>query len=361
MNPIPANKKINPILVFFVIHSSQIGIGILGFQREIAKKAGYDSWMAVILAIIGAHVILYIMFKIAEFGKGDIIQTHYFVYGKIVGRVFNIFLIVYFVAYSALLIRSYIQIIQIWMFPDLNSFWFALALLLIAMYFVFGGFRTVSEIAFFSVILPSYLILAFFFAIPFSDYTDFQPIFSHSLKDIMWATYHMSITIKGYETLLLFYPFIEKPNSAKKWAHYGILFSGLVYLFIVIISFGYYSQPQLQHHIWATLSIYKIVKLPFLWRFDYIGISMYSLIILSNLCLALWCASRIMKFSVKLKQKKAIVVLAIIILTTIPLMETNLQIETYMTMLNTVGFSINFVYIPLLFIILLIVRKVKKA
>ncbi|WP_199795793.1 GerAB/ArcD/ProY family transporter, partial [Bacillus thuringiensis] len=42
--------QISPIYVFFLIHSAQFGAGVLGFARIVAKKAGYDAWIGVVLA-----------------------------------------------------------------------------------------------------------------------------------------------------------------------------------------------------------------------------------------------------------------------------------------------------------------------
>ena len=53
---VPESKKISPFLVFFLIHSMQSGVGILGFQRFIAKSAGYDAWMSIILSGLMIHI-----------------------------------------------------------------------------------------------------------------------------------------------------------------------------------------------------------------------------------------------------------------------------------------------------------------
>ncbi|MBS4178513.1 GerAB/ArcD/ProY family transporter [Lederbergia citrea] len=362
MDSIPKKQQIAPFLVFFVIHSVQIGIGILGFQREVANSAGYDSWIAVIIATLGTTIVLFIIFKVIELGKGDLIQTHYFVYGKIFGRLFNVVIAIYFTAIVIGVIRTYIEILQVWFFEDLSVFWFTFSFLLLAIYIVNGGFKTIVGISFFSVILPIYVYFTFLFAVPYSDYTDFLPVLDHSLKSIMKASFQLSLSFIGYEALLIFYPFIQDGKKAKKWAHLGNLATGFIYLFIIFISFGYYSEPQLRHIIWATISIWKIVKLSFLWRFEYIGIATWFLVILPNICIPLWCASRIMKKTVKITQRKALIGISIVVLVlTSSLFQTRKQISAFLQLLGNVGVIINFIYIPLLLLLVLIARKVKKG
>ncbi len=361
MESINKGKQIAPYLVFFVIHSVQIGIGILSFQRVIAKSAGYDSWISVIIATACAHIALFVIFKVLELGKGDLIETHYFVYGNIFGRIINVLFALYFTSLVIGVIRGYIEILQVWLFEDLSVFWFALSILLLAIYIVNGGFRTIVGISFFSIVLPLYIYFVFLFAVPYSDYTDFLPVLDHSFKSIMKASFQLSFSYIGYETLLIFYPFIQDGKKAKKWAHLGILITGFIYLYIIFISFGFYSEPQLEHIIWATPSIWKIVKLPFMWRFEYIGISTWFLVILPNICIPLWCASRIMKKTIKITQRKSLIWISIVVLIVSPLLQTRTQIGQYLQIVGKAGLVLNYMYIPIILLLLLATRKVKKV
>ena len=47
-------------------------------------------------------------------------------------------------------------------------------------------------------------------------------------------------------------------------------FSTLIYVVLAIVSFMYYSEGQLNHTIWPTLTMLKIIKVPFIQRFEYI-------------------------------------------------------------------------------------------
>ncbi|MBS4208485.1 GerAB/ArcD/ProY family transporter [Bacillus sp. FJAT-50079] len=361
MVPIPKTKQISPYLVFFVIHAMQIGIGILGFQRDIAKTAGYDSWLSVIIGTICALISLFIMFKVLELGKDDLADTHYFVYGKIFGRLFNMITSLYFIGVAIAIIRTYIEILQVWLFEDLSVFWFSFSFLLLAIYIINGGFRTIVGIAFFSVILPFYLYFIFLFAVPYSDYSDFLPLLHHSFSKIIKASFQLSLSFIGYEALLIFSPFIEDRQKAKKWAYLGILMTGFIYLYITFISFGFYSEPQLSHIIWATPSLWKIVKFSFLWRFEYIGISTWFLVILPNICITLWCASRLMKKTIKITQRKALFLISFIVLIASSFFETRQQIITFLNLMGNIGIIFNFIYVPLLLLFIFIARKVKKA
>jgi spore germination protein AB len=357
---IPESRKISPYLVFYTVVSMQIGVGALGFQRIIAQIAGYDSWQSVIFAGLATNVIMWFMYKQLETVNGDITDIHRFVFGKWIGSIFNILFIFYFSMLVLTILRTYIEVIQVWMFPDLHTFWFALLYLLLSIYIVNGGIRTVVGIAFFAYVLPFYIIFVFGFAVPYSDFRHFLPLFSHSINDVLSASQSMSLTYIGYETIFVFYPFIKDPKKSKKWAHSGLLFSTILYLYITIITFAFYAQRQLQKDVWATLTTFKIVHFPVVERFEYIGIANWCLIILPNVSLSLWCASRILKKTLKIKQKKGVVILSALILFGCLMLKTRLHIDLLNNFVGNIGFLINFVYVPILFLLLKIVKKVKK-
>jgi spore germination protein AB len=186
------------------------------------------------------------------------------------------------------------------------------------------------------------------------------PIFNHSVKDIAISTKEMSLTIIGFEALLLYYPFLKNVDKSKKWAHLAVVFSTLVYTFICIVSIIYFSEEQLRKNVWATLTIWKIVEMPFVERFEYIGIANWNLVILPNICLATWCASRCLKDAFKFKQKYSLIFVLLLVYFIVNLSQTREQISFMNGIVGQVGFYIVFVYIPIMFFLTLIIRKIKE-
>ena len=65
-----------------------------------------------------------------------------------------------------------------------------------------------------------------------------------------------------------------------------------LYLCTALVSFAYFSQGQLGHTIWPTLTMAKIIEIPFLQRFEYILISMWLLVVLPTIAVSVWCTIR---------------------------------------------------------------------
>jgi spore germination protein (amino acid permease) len=275
------------------------------------------------------------------------------------GNLLTLPFVLYFSLITVAVLREFIEVIQVWMFQDLSPFWFSLAFFGLAIYIIFGGFRTVTGVAFFGVVLPAYLIVTFFATIPYANIRNLLPIFDHSIKDLALGAYQMSLTYLGWEVLLFIYPMIKEPKKSKKWAHLGVLYTTLLYTMITIITFTYFSEGQLQKNVWATLTIWKIIEMPFVERFEYIGIANWIIIILPNFCIGIWCASRILKRVTKMKQKHGVLLFSLASLIAINFFKTREQINNLITYTGKISFFINYGYIPLLFFLVLIVKKVK--
>ncbi|TDK60975.1 spore gernimation protein GerB [Bacillus salipaludis] len=357
---VPEHVKISPFLVFFLVHSMQFGVGTLGFQRYIAQIAGYDAWISVLIAGLSIHILVWMLYKIMETVNGDILTAHSFVYGKKIGKLLSIPYVLYFIMIAITTLRIFIEVIQVWMFDDFSTFWFSLAFCGLAIYIVFGGFRTVTGVAFFGVVLPAYLFFTFLFTVPYGDMRNLLPIFDHSIMDLMKASYQMSLTYLGYEILFFVYPFIKQPDKSKKWAHLAVLFSTILYTILTFITFSYFSEGQLQKNRWATLTMWKIIEMPFVERFEYIGIANWLILILPNFCIAIWCASRIVKKVVNLKQKYGVFIISLIILISINFFKTRQQIYMVANFTGSISFFMNYGYIPILLFLVLLKKKVKK-
>ncbi|MCA1055492.1 spore germination protein [Rossellomorea aquimaris] len=360
MLQIPERNKISPGLVFFLVHSIQVGGGVLGFQRIIARNAGYDGWIAVILAGIFTHILMIIMYKLVELGEGDIVSVHALAFGKWLGKIFDMIFVLYFSLLVITILRTYIEVLQVWMYPRLSTFIFSLSFLLLCYYFVNGGVRVITGTAFFGTILPSYLALSFAFTFPYADFRNILPVFDHSLKDILISTKNMSLTYLGYESIVVLYPFIKNAKQSQKYAHWGLFTTTMGYTIIALISFAFFSEKQLEKTVWATLSMWKIVEMPFVERFEYIGIANWCLIILPNVCITLWCASRILKRMTPMKHRHSLVVVSILCLSTLSFFTSRHQVNFLNDWAGRIGFYINFIYLPLLLLLVILMKKVRK-
>ncbi|MDQ0199474.1 GerAB/ArcD/ProY family transporter [Neobacillus ginsengisoli] len=352
--------KISPYLVFFLIHKIQMGVGVLTFQAEIVKWAGNDAWISIIISGLYINILIWMMYRVLNKEKTDIISINKNIFGKWLGNIFNIFLLVYFLLISIVVISSYFEVIHVWMFPKVSLLSLCIIFIPLFYYIVEGGFRIVTGICFFGVMLPLYLILTLLFPLEFAHYDNLLPIFHHSINEIMLSAKQMSLSYIGFSTLFIYYPFIKNPEKSQKWAQVGVAFSIFLYLATYSVSIVFYSEEQLKTTLWPTLDLWKIIEMPFVERFEYIGISSWALVILPNITLAFWAFMRGAKRVFGVKQRKALLFSLFVTLLVVPFIKTHNQIQLLEKSLSFAGYFVFFGYIPFIFISHFIYSKVKK-
>ncbi|MBM7584046.1 spore germination protein (amino acid permease) [Bacillus pakistanensis] len=351
--------QITPFHVLFLVNSIQIGVGIFGYQASLMKVAGNDSWIAVILAGTAVHIIVWIIFQICNRSKMDLIHLHKYLFGKWFGSLISLIWTIYFLAVGVIVLYSYFEVVQVWMFPKISPFWFVFSFLLMVFYTITGGFRIVTGICFFGVLIPFYLFLTFFFPVEYSNFQSLLPIWNHDIKEIGIGGFKMTLSYLGFSTILLYYPYIKAGEKSQKWAHIGVGLTTLIYLFIMIISIGYFSENQVVNQVWPTLTLWKIVEMPFVERFEYIGITSWVLMLLPNVCLFFWASSRGIKLIFNINQRKVLIFLLFFVLCLSFFLKGRERMETLNAWISNFGFVISFIYIPLLFILYLIISKIK--
>lgn len=352
--------QVSPYLVFFLIHSIQIGVGILTFQSVIVKWAGNDAWISILLSGGIIHVLVWMMYHVLNKEKTDLIAINQKIFGKWVGNGLNLVILSYFFAISIVVIRVYFEVIQVWMFPRISLWSLCIIFLPLLYYIVEGGFRVVTGICFFGVVLPLYLILTLLFPLEFAHFENLLPIYHHSIKDILLSTKGMAVSYLGFSTLFIYYPFIKDPRKSQKWAHFGVAFSIFLYFTTYLVTILFYSEEQLLTNLWPTLGLWKIMKMPFVERFEYIGISSWALVILPNITLALWSFTRGVKRIFSYKQRRILLISLLLAMGILPFIKGHNQIQQLSEWLSYVGYFIMGGYIPFVFISHFIYSKVKK-
>ena len=306
--------KVSPMYVFFLVHSMQTGLGVLNFQRDLAKVTGRDGWISLILAGLMVQIFIWLIYKIFSIVPGDIISANNYALGKWIGNFFSLLFIIYFFVLGMTIIIGYINVVHIWMFEEVPSWALALVFLILIYYIHTGGFRTVTGITFLTVIVSYWLIIVPIYGFKYADFTSFFPVFDHTLIEIMKGTRSVSLSMLGFEMILMFYPFIKNAETSKKYAHGGALAATLLLLFIYFVSTVFYSQKQLILTLWPTLTLSSVIELPFIQRFEYIMVSWWALVIIPNMFIPLWAASRGAKRLFNVQQKYPLWVMSIFIL-----------------------------------------------
>lgn len=340
-------------LVFFIVHTNQTGVGIAGVQRIIFLEAGQDAWISIILSYMGMAVVVYAMcYILKSFQSKDLFQIHKLLFGKWIGNGLNFIIVIYLLAGLMSILLGYTEIVQAWVFPDLNTWAIVLLLLLISIYGVYGGLKTIVGVSFLGFFLTIWLVFMLVVPLRYMDWTNFLPMMEASPKEMLMGAYKTSFTVLGLEILLFVYPYIRDKEKVHRYAQLGVFFTFVLIFSVMFVALGYYSGEQLEKTIWATLSMFKIVQFPNLERFEFLAVSLWLVIILPNTLFMLWAASKGLKRIFNGRQKSFVLICTLIVYISSCFFQKRIQINEFVDVVGLFGFYTIFLYpLPLAVIV----------
>ncbi|TSI09673.1 GerAB/ArcD/ProY family transporter [Lysinibacillus sp. BW-2-10] len=355
------DQKINASLLFFIIVGCQIGVGIHGFQRVIYEHAKQDAWISLILSFLLAHFVVYIMMKTLDmYGSNDLYGINLDIFGKYFGNFLNLLYILYCSAAFFVIVKNYIEVINTWVFSYLSSVFLCLSILIIVIYAFTGGFKVMIGITFFSFFFLIWIPPILLIPLEYSDLNYILPILDNELKGILKGVLSMSFTIVGFEIINTVYPFIKDKGKYKRYVHLGMLFTLFLYLAVLLVSLTFFSGDQLMKTIWATLTLFGFIRLPFIERIEIITICMWMIIILPNLCLYMWSVYRGVRRMVNISVNKFVMIFSTIIFIANLFINQRMHINMLNNWFGKYAFSVVFIYPFILFLCALLKKQIKK-
>jgi spore germination protein (amino acid permease) len=348
---------INAFMLVFIVHSVQVGVGLAGLPRVVYLEAKHDAWISVFLAgIITSVVLLFMVQMLKQYDSADLYGIHFDIFGKWAGHSLNFIYIAYMTSTFFIILMNYVEIVQVWIFPTLPSWQLALVLILLVIYAVYGGIRVVVGVAFFSVIGTIWLAAVILVPLQFGDFTHLFPIMNSNAKQLIMGAQSTTLSMLGFEIILFVYPFVKEKQKAMFFVQMGNLLTTIIFTIATLISIVFFASNSLEKTIWPVLSMFKIVRLPNLERFEFIAVSFWMLIILPNMCFYLWAASKGFSRIFRKKQKWGVWIIAITAFAASFFIRSRYQMNTMTDIVAKLGFFFAFCY-PVLLAIIVFVKK----
>ncbi|WP_413375028.1 GerAB/ArcD/ProY family transporter [Alkalihalobacillus sp. 1P02AB] len=351
-NETKVNYRVSNFFLFFMITTSQVGVGLLSYQSLIVTNARHDGWLSVLITGLSLHLILWMIYKILEGETNDIISFHKAVFGTFITKVSTVLLSIYFLSLSFVVLRSYINIVQVWAFPTISIWELAICILLLIYYIVSGGFRVITGVSFLAFFIPLLLLMfSLYFPLRMSNFNNILPVFNLSFFEFLQSSKDSSLIFIGFESLLVYFPFLKNGDRSKKWANAGLIYTTSLYTIVAIVSLTYFSLEQIIHYRWPTLEMIKIFDLPFIERFEYIFIFCWLIVIIPTICVPLWSICRMNKKAFNIKPRITLMISLVVLLFGSILIDNHIKIEATSELVSNIGFYFIYLYIPFLFFI----------
>ena len=129
--------------------------------------------------------VLWIMFFILnQYENADIFGILVDLFGKWFGKLLGTVYLLFFAAELLSVLLTYVEIVQVFIYPSMPFFVMGLLLLILVVYTVLGGIRVVVGVAFLFSFLSLWTLLLLYDPITRMEIAHFQPMFDASIYRI---------------------------------------------------------------------------------------------------------------------------------------------------------------------------------
>ncbi|MFC4024573.1 GerAB/ArcD/ProY family transporter [Oceanobacillus longus] len=352
-----SSLQFNAFYLFFIISSIQLGVGMLGSPTYIFAEARQDSWISVIITSIFVIFVLFVMLLILkQYENADILGIQVDIFGKWFGKLLGFVYIVYFASALLSVVITYIEVVQIFLFPEISTFTMGLILLILIIYTVLGGIRVIIGVCFIFFLFPHWLLLLLIEPLMDIDITHFQPVMQASLVELLQGAKASAYTFSGFEILFMLYPFIQNKEKAKLPVILGSLWTSWIILLTTIIVIGFFSADQISRREWSVLGLFKVQTFSFVERFDFVVVAEWMMVVTPNMVLLMWGVTHGMKRLFLVPQKITLYVASALLLVVCIFMDYHFQIQKVTNFISQAGFWLVFVY-PFLLLPIVLLKK----
>lgn len=343
---------IRSYMLFFLISNTQLADPILRFQKSVYAKAGHDAWLCMILVALVTHAACWCVVKTMEYyPQLDLYAIHRLLFGRWVGGALNGAYALYLLLLCLTVLRSYTEIVQTWLLPEMPGWLFGLLFSLLLLYGVSGGIRTITGAAFIFFITSLWLFLLYYFPWKYGSWEHLLPMLEASWRQLAQGTYSAIYTMVGFELVYFVYPFVKDKQKVMAKSQLAIFFTMMTYVSAMMNAIVFYSGEQLLHMVWPTFSWYELAQFSFLERFDLVASAYWLMLILPGCLLFLWAATRGMKAVLHVKQKHALYACCLLLAFSADLFPGRESIHLLLQLSGNAALYMAFVYPPILYAI----------
>ncbi|PFE15274.1 GerAB/ArcD/ProY family transporter [Bacillus cereus] len=277
----------------FLIHGAQMGIGILQLPRLLAEKADMDGWISLIsgwlMSVLASLIIVQIMKKNPHDTLLDLL-TMYF--GKWFGKIGAIALFLYFLFMSFVVIQKSILYIRVWIIPESTEY-ILMLLISVPIYIIArNGIKVIGRYAELIFFITIWIFLFYIFALKQSHHWEhILPLFKNITQPILNTPSTAAMSFLGFEIIFLLYPFLEKKQDAARGIIIANSITLILFLYITISCFVFFSPNEITQYNEPTLSMLKIIEFRFLERVEIIFLALYIFVVSTTWIPYIYCST----------------------------------------------------------------------
>lgn len=284
----------------FILIGLQIGTGILSLPRLASQNAAQDAWIVVIVGALVPLVSLFLIEHVLRwFPEKDFVALTQLLFGKILGCLLILLLLLYIIVFQSIVIRLFTEITSLVLLPRTPLMVINFMMVVAVVYIAAKGVRVVGRL---NELL--FYILLFFFAlliIPAAitpTYTNLLPVGGSGVVNIATDVVQTSFAYAGVELLLVYYFWVERKNEVRKAGILAVIITMSLYLFVTVLCLLVFSADTLQQIVWPVHTLLKVTKIGVIERMEIFFLSIWLALgarpAINSICAAAYSITRLL-------------------------------------------------------------------
>lgn len=287
------NKKITHLQFALILIHTSIGVSVVNLPHNLFMIAKNNGWISIILTGVIAQILIFIYGQIIKrFPSKNLLEISTILCGKIIGKLINIFIIIYFIISASLILMRFSITISAWMMPVTPKWVLATLVVITSIYIAKENIQTISYFYFLAFsVFPIYFAFGIY-ALKDANFTYILPIVSTDIIPILKGMVPVLFALHGHEVILFIYKYVDSNyKGIIKTATYVNIFLTFFYSFIFITCVLVLSPQELKMVPEPVLYIFKSFTFKVIERPDLVFTSMWIVIVVTTFVIILYASS----------------------------------------------------------------------
>lgn len=254
---------------FSILICTILGAGILSLPRIIAKDAGRDGWLGILLAGIGVCFLATLVWLLCKrFPTKTMPEISITIMGKPLGIALSLVYVCYTFAMGGVVLRLFHELTKTWILIWTPPILLYISFFIPVIYIAYNNPFTIGRLVEILTILTAFMFLLWL--VPLKDFSmlNLRPVGAEGIRAIAQAMGKTYFSFLGFEVLLVFYPFIANQKKVLPVTIQAITTITLIYIGNAIAIYGTLGVEQTVLQKWPLISYLRTGVLPFIQRVD---------------------------------------------------------------------------------------------
>ncbi|GAA3407463.1 endospore germination permease [Paenibacillus hodogayensis] len=274
-----AFNEIGFVQSILLITGIQVSVGFLALPQALAEAAGTDGWISLVMgwavAVTASLIIIQLMKRYPDGTLPDLIAAYF---GKWAGMAGGALLAVYYfyIAYSCLVYS--VLTAKAWLLPQTPASVIMLLLLIPTGMLARSGLRVLTRYAEIVFLLSLWIPIAYLFPLKEAHWLHLLPLFKAGAGPVFAAVPSTFYFFAGFASTFIWYPFLKDKRHAMAGVAIANTLTLLVFLFITIVCFVYFSPDRIAVYSEPAIIVLKTIEFKFIERIEVLFIAFYLII-----------------------------------------------------------------------------------